>query len=264
MSLKVAINDKNYEAEKGEYILEVCRRNNVIVPTLCHHDGIPGIGACRLCVVEVDEGRGRQVVVSCVYPLNRDCGIFTESEKIREIRKTILSMLVTKAPEGDGLASLCQTYGVEDDSRFTHSKPEGKSPAEKRLSSSCVLCGLCAQACASIGSGAIASTGRGVGKKITTPYDEPSADCVGCASCALVCPTKAIEFSETETQRTIWGQKFNLIKCGVCGRPFATVQEYALALEKAEEDSLQVAKICEDCRKKKTADVFAAAFGERK
>ena len=280
--LKVKINGKAYEAEKGEFILEVCRRNRVLVPTLCHHEGIPGQGACRLCVVEVNEGKGNQVVVSCVYPLIRDCEVSTESEKIKSIRKTILSMLITRAPQGDRLASLCQIYGVTAgaaDKRFTAPKAAKgssgsriSSPAEKKLASSCVLCGLCGQACASLGTGAISTVGRGVGKEISTPYGEPSADCIGCGSCASVCPTKAIECAESKKERSIWGRKFKLLRCSSCGAAFATEEEYAWAQKKAVAGEAAEGKaaeagsgsvLCDVCRKKKSADVFAEAFGER-
>jgi len=264
MMLKVKINGKTYEAEKGEYILNVCRRNRILVPTLCHHDGISGMGACRLCVVEVNEGKGKVVVVSCVYPLSRDCEVFTESEKIKAIRRTILSMLKKKAPEGDRLASLCQIYEVGDDKRYTAPKA-GKGPEN-----ACVLCGLCAQACASLGTGAISAVERGVAKKVSTPYDEPSADCVGCGSCAAVCPTKAIECTESKGKRTIWGRKFKLLRCASCGTAFATEEEYALALKKAAPEKADAKNVeapgtilCDTCRRKKSADVFAAAFGAR-
>jgi len=211
-------------------------------------------------------------VASCVYPLSRDCEIFTESDKIKRIRKTILSMLKTRAPTGDRLASLCQVYGVGSiDGRFTPPKPKKSgSKAEAHLASSCILCGLCAQACASTGAGAISTVGRGVGKKVATPYDEPSADCIGCGSCATICPTKAIELSETKGQRFIWGKKFTLLRCALCDKAFATREEYMLAIKKSgvfpgEESSSLVSRnaICETCRKKKNADVFALAFGER-
>jgi NADH dehydrogenase/NADH:ubiquinone oxidoreductase subunit G len=263
--IKVNINGKIYEAEKGEYILEVCRRNHVLIPTLCHHDGIPGLGACRLCVVEVNEGKGNAVVVSCVYPLNRDCEVFTESEKIKNIRKTILSMLKTLAPEGDRLASLCQIYGVNDEARFTVRKRALRVPgAEKtRLASACVLCGLCARACADMGTGAISTVGRGVSKEISPPYGEPSSDCVGCGSCAAVCPTKAIECTESNGIRTIWGKEFKLLHCASCDKAFATEEEFAWAQKKLNATSEAATVLCEDCRRKKGADVFAAAFGER-
>jgi NADH dehydrogenase/NADH:ubiquinone oxidoreductase subunit G len=284
MMLKVKINDKSYEAEKGEFVLELCRRNSVIVPTYCHHDSLSGLGACRLCVVEVDEGSGKKVVVSCMYPLSRDCEVFTETEKINGIRKTILSMLRSRAPEAERLAFLCQKYGAGEEGRFTQAKSAKGGSAEKRLASACILCGLCAQACASLGTGAISTVGRGVSKKVSTPFDEPSADCVGCGSCAAVCPAKAIDCIEAKGTRSIWGRKFKLLSCDSCGKAFATEEEYALALNKAalqkaalprepalpkaavEKAALPTAPepaLCDACRRKKSAGVFAAAFGQR-
>ena len=302
--LKIKINGKTYEAEKGEYILELCRRNHILIPTLCHHDGIPGLGSCRLCVVEVNEGNGNKVVVSCVYPLSRDCQVFTESEKIKAIRRTILSMLISRAPEGDRLASLCQIYGADSagsaNERYKIPKAVKASSEEKRLASACILCGLCVQACASLGTGAISTIGRGVEKKVSTPYGEASADCIGCGSCAAVCPTKAIECTEIKGQRSIWGRKFPLLHCESCGKAFATKEEFQWALKKsgtfsaeAEPPALDAVcsvnnntnssatcgandsinsgavcgatcgAICAACRKKKSADVFATVFGER-
>jgi NADH dehydrogenase/NADH:ubiquinone oxidoreductase subunit G len=268
MMLKVKINGKNYEAEKDEYILDVCHRNRILVPTLCHHESLSGLGACRLCVVEVNEGSGNRVVVSCVYPLSRDCEVLTESDKIKNIRRTILSMLKTRAPAGDRLASLCQIYGVEENGRFAepNAGKEGariNNPAEKRLAAACVLCGLCAQACASLGTGAISTTGRGVGKKISTPYGEPSADCIGCGSCASVCPTKAIDCTGEKGHRSIWGRKFKLLRCAACKKEFATGEEYAFALNKAGSASESGAVLCDICRRKKSADVLATVYGVR-
>jgi NADH dehydrogenase/NADH:ubiquinone oxidoreductase subunit G len=268
MKLKVKINGKIYEAEKGEYILEVCRRNKVLVSTLCHHEGLSGLGSCRLCVVEVNEGSGNKIVVSCVYPLGRDCEVLTESEKIKAIRKTILSMLITKAPASDRLASLCQIYGVELPAKSAKISKAEKSKArvsgskKERLEEACILCGLCVQTCASLGSGAISTVGRGISKKVSTPYGEPSADCVGCGSCAAVCPTRAIECSEEIGSRLIWGKKFTLLRCASCGSAFATKEEYALAFERAGTTETETI-LCESCRKKKSADVFASAFGGR-
>jgi NADH dehydrogenase/NADH:ubiquinone oxidoreductase subunit G len=295
MSIQVTINGQIYPAEKGEYILEVARRNRIPIPSLCHLDALPGLGCCRLCVVEVNESTGGtqasgraegsapatgsapkasapKVVVSCVYPLSRNCEVFTESDKIKRIRRGILSMLRDRAPEGKRLASLCGLYQVPAETRYT--------PAQNEK---CVLCGLCTLACATLGAGAIATVSRGIGKKISSPYDEPSRDCIGCASCALVCPTGAIDCTETGGRRIIWNKSFELLRCENCGALFATREEWAYSRAVAADEPGQAAPagtlreaaaadqsspgeagiLCELCRRKKIAGVMAAAFGER-
>jgi len=254
--IKVQINGKSLEAEKGEYLLSLARRAGIIIPTFCHHDALSGLGSCRLCVVEVDEGSGRKVVVSCVYPLGRDCEIWTESDRIQRIRRMVLSMLRGRAPDSEIVASWCETYGVPPEDRYSPPSPGGRVQENGLAGGKCVLCGLCAEACATLGAGAISTLGRGVGKRVSTPYDEPSGDCIGCGSCAEVCPTGAIDCREEGGVRTIWGKRFELLRCAGCGRPFATKEEFARVNGAAADPPL-----CEACRKEQTAGVLAGAFG---
>jgi ferredoxin len=270
--VKVTINGKECTAQKGEYILEVARRNRILIPSFCHHEALPGLGCCRVCVVEVNEGGKPRVVVSCVYPVTKDCEVYTESDKIKGIRRTILSMLRGRAPEGKRIGPLCGMYGVPEENRYTAAG--SNTAAQDRMSAACILCGLCVEACSKLGTGAISAVGRGTGKKISTPYDEASADCIGCASCAEVCPTGAIECAEENGRRVIWGKSFDLVRCESCGRPFATKEEIAhsaahLAGEggiagNGADVSPENAALCETCRRKKSGDVLAAAFGIRR
>jgi predicted molibdopterin-dependent oxidoreductase YjgC len=278
--IKVKINGKECEAEKGEYILEVARRNKIFIPGFCHHKALSGLGCCRVCVVEVNEDGKSGVVVSCVYPLSKDCEVYTESGKISRVRRNILTLLRGRAPRDSLIETLCGMYGVPDDRRFS-SSPEAADDfaaagsgragaggpgaaagaAKNRTPDSCILCGLCAEACARLGAGAISSVGRGVNKKISTPYDEASPDCLGCGSCAAVCPTGAIECTEQDGMRSIWGRTFELVPCESCGTPFATKGEIARARAGAGQPGTE--SLCETCRRKKSSGVLAAVFGER-
>lgn len=246
--MNITINGKSCECEKGEYILQIARRNGIIIPTLCHHDGFPGQGACRLCIVEVNEGSGLKVVVSCVYPVTKECVVFTDSEKIRRQRGLILTLLQKRAPDSPEISAFCKMYGAPQMERFVKAD-HGK----------CILCGLCVKACTELSVGAISTVNRGITKEIATPYHEPSSVCVGCGSCAYVCPTSAIELEETEETRTIWGRTFQLTRCASCGKVIGTEEEIACAAKKAgsEPDSL-----CERCRKKEIAKAFRHAYGE--
>jgi heterodisulfide reductase subunit A len=65
------LNGKQVQAEAGQTILQVARQYNVHIPTLCYHRALTPAGACRLCTVEVFDGRRRRLVTSCNYPDDR-------------------------------------------------------------------------------------------------------------------------------------------------------------------------------------------------
>jgi NADH dehydrogenase/NADH:ubiquinone oxidoreductase subunit G len=241
--MEIIINGKTCVCEKGEFLWKVARRNGIDIPTLCHHEGLPEQGCCRVCIVEVVEKGRSKVVVSCVYPVERPCEVYTDNELIREERAVILMLLRKRAPESAEIQALCEKYGAVETDRF---KP---LDGEK-----CILCGLCVRACASLGTGAISTVNRGITKMISTPYEEPNLDCLGCASCAFVCPTGAIAFTDEDGVRSIWGRDFPLVRCQSCHAPIGTEQELAYAARRlgAPKEAL-----CVSCRKKKISDVLA-------
>jgi len=145
--------------------------------------------------------------------------------RIKSIRRAVLSMLKGRAPEDKRIAVLCGAYSVLEEKRYSSLRPGQAIP--NRMQTACILCSLCAEACARLGAGAISSVNRGILKKISTPYDEPSAGCIGCASCAAVCPTGAIECAEGKGIRAIWGKTFELAQCEKCVKSFATKEELA-------------------------------------
>lgn len=247
--MKVTIDGILCEAEQGEYILAVAKRNGIEIPTLCNSEALPEMGTCRLCVVELFERNRSKVVVSCIYPLTREVEIRTNTFKIQGIRKTILKLLLSRAPENEQLKKLAEKYSLLPDTL-----PE---PQEK--TEDCILCGLCAKACEELGSNAIATVGRGTGKKVSTPYNEPSSVCIGCGSCAEVCPTGAISLEEQQGIRRIWGKEFELLSCDRCGKPYAP-KEYVEFVEKKSGEKLE-GHYCNNCRKSITGERFRDIFG---
>lgn len=245
--MEIRINGKVCACEKGEFLLDVARRNGFYIPTLCHHPGVAEQGCCRLCLVEVIENGKSKIVVSCVYPVERECEVLTDSPRVKEDRAVVLMLLKARAPESPEIAALCKAYGALDGSRFTPIDGE-----------KCIMCGLCARACASLGAGAISTVMRGTSKKISTPYDEPSAACVGCLSCTMVCPTQAIPFTDDGNTRRIWGKEFAVVHCKECGAAVGTREEIELAARRSGEEPKE---LCPACRKQKMADVMAHTYG---
>ncbi|TYP47444.1 2Fe-2S iron-sulfur cluster-binding protein [Thermosediminibacter litoriperuensis] len=239
--MRVIIDGKECEAGYGEYILDVARRNGIHIPTLCHSGALPGQGSCRLCIVEVAEAGKKKVVVSCLYPITGEIEVTTNSERIYRMRRNIVRLLAARAPSGEFIKKLREEYGIPEETRFKVDEKE-----------KCILCGLCVRACEEIGLSAISTVNRGTTKKVAPPFEEPPEDCIGCASCAYVCPTGAIEVQEFEGKRVIWNRAFELLKCAGCGRYFITRQQYEYIKNKHGIDMKE--PLCDRCRQKSTAE----------
>ncbi len=180
--LNLTINGKKVEAEPGWTLLDTARQNGIDIPTLCYHEAVEPFGACRLCVVEVKIGAGSRLMASCMYPAEEGLEVRTDSERVLNVRRWILEMLLSECPASAEVREMAAEHGV------TSTRFEVKNPEQE-----CILCGLCVRACAQVvGANAISTVGRGASKQVGAPYLVPGQDCVACGSCVTVCPTGAM------------------------------------------------------------------------
>ena len=169
------------QAEEGTTLLEVAKFYGIDIPTLCHNDELTPYGACRLCTVEVDDGRRTRLVASCLYPVKNGIKVKTHSERVIKGRKMILELLIAKCPNSKTLQDLASQMGLEK-IRF---KMENKD---------CILCGLCVRMCAEqMGSGAIGFVGRGQKREVATPFHMVSEICRNCGACMYICPAVGVQ-----------------------------------------------------------------------
>jgi NADH dehydrogenase/NADH:ubiquinone oxidoreductase subunit G len=182
------IDGREVQAKQGMTILEAARDAGISIPTLCYHEKLEPYGACRLCVVEV-ENRGRtRIVVSCVYPVESNIVVRTRSEKIDRIRKMILELQLAHAPDSFVLQELAEEYGA-DKNRFE------KEP------SFCIHCGLCVRYCAEVkGAHAVGFVDRGIRKEIGFIPEIASQVCWNCKECFPLCPTEALQAAYVLTE----------------------------------------------------------------
>jgi formate hydrogenlyase subunit 6/NADH:ubiquinone oxidoreductase subunit I len=241
-TIAITVDGKSCEARKGEALLEVCKRNGVFIPTLCFHEGLGGLGACRLCIVEVTERGRSRIVVSCVYPVEREIEVKTQSAAVKEQRGVILTLLHHLAPNAETITQMAKFMGVGLP-RLT----------DKADGDRCVLCGRCTTACELLGTGAIAKVNRGTSKEIATPYHEQTPECIGCGSCVHVCPTDAIAFQITEDSFSIWGKTFDLLRCDRCGKPYTTREQFEYLRNRRHGPDQP---LCDECEKKVTAQLL--------
>jgi heterodisulfide reductase subunit A len=177
------LNGQTVQGEKGQYILQVADKMGVDIPTLCHHKALDPAGMCRLCTVEVFDGRRTRYVTACNYPIWEGMEVKTDTEIVREGRKLIVEMLLARCPESKAVQDLARRFGVE--------KPRFVSGDD-----TCILCGLCTRMCERIGANAITLTQRGLDMKVDTPFSINTEACIACGACAFVCPTGHITYDK--------------------------------------------------------------------
>lgn len=237
--VKLTIDGREVRAEEGAMILEVARENNIYIPALCSHEGVTPYGACRLCLVEaVTDGRER-LVASCLYPVKEGLVVKTSSERIMANRRVIMELLLARCPQSTAIQDLARQLGVN------------KTPF-KLEDNKCILCALCVRACSEVvGVSAISLVNRGVNREMATPFYEPSDVCIGCGSCAYICPTDAIRVEDVGDTRIIdmpsGKTEFKLRKCKTCGNYWAPEKQLDY-IAKQSNQSPEVFDACPNCR----------------
>jgi heterodisulfide reductase subunit A2 len=177
------LNGVEVEGEEGQYILQVAQKYGVEIPTLCYHKALDPAGMCRLCTVELFDGRRSRFVTSCNYPIWKGMEVFTDTEAVRSGRRLIIEMLLARCPDVPVIKQLASAYGVQE-------------PRFKKENDDCILCGLCVRMCEKMGRSAISLTGRGVDMVVDTPFHLQTDVCMACGACASVCPTGHIKLED--------------------------------------------------------------------
>jgi bidirectional [NiFe] hydrogenase diaphorase subunit len=202
----LTINGQLVTARDGETLLTACRAAGVEIPTLCHFDGLSDVGACRMCLVEVEGST--KLAAACVTPVGEGMVIRTHTEKLREYRRMILELLfaernhvcsVCVANRRCELQDLAVAHGM-DHVRFEYQFPRlgvDLSHADYGLDHNrCIVCTRCVRVCDEVeGAHTWDVAGRGAGSRVITDMNQPwgEADtCTSCGKCVQVCPTGAL------------------------------------------------------------------------
>lgn len=185
--------------EPGETILDLCRREGLEVPTLCHDDRLEPYGGCRTCLVDL-EGAPRPVP-ACKTKAAAGMKLEASSKGIEAIRATMMDMF---AADKKKLIAAGHTH-FEDRNRFIGFNP-----------SDCILCDRCVRYCDEVMQcNALEHVGQGDWGFIQ-PTDGKSfldTDCELCGGCVSTCPTGALY----DKQTTHEPDKSTRTVCTYCG-----------------------------------------------
>ena len=184
-TVKLTIDGRDLEVDKGSMLLEACRKLDINIPTMCHHKALTAYGACRLCLVEVDQNGRQSIEASCTFPAQDGISVRTDTERVMKTRKMMAELLLARCPESEKVRKVASDLGV------TETRIEAEHD-------DCILCGLCVRICSEkMGRGVLGFSNRGSKRMVSPAFDSQSEECQTCGACYEVCPTdRGIKLAE--------------------------------------------------------------------
>jgi len=226
--VNLTIDDKQVTVPRDATIFDAAKAAGIRIPILCHDKKLHPFGGCRMCLVEVEQMKGRQIP-ACTTPVTEGMIVRTMTDEIIKARKMVLELLLLKHPidcpvcdaAGDcDLQNLTYEYQVNvnrfQDEKFNH-KIDYENPLIERDMNRCIHCGKCARICDEIVSfGAYTFISRGIEAKMGTEFDGP-LNCEFCGSCVSVCPVGALLSRPFKFKARWWALDKVKTVCSYCG-----------------------------------------------
>ena len=226
-TVEIEVDGTSVAAEPGEMLIAACERNGTYIPRFCYHPRMSPVGMCRMCLVEVDTGRGFALQPSCMVPVSEGMKVSTESEVTKKAQDGVLEFLLINHPldcpvcdKGGECPLQDQTmaYGpgetrfVEEKRHFA--KPIAISETVFLDRERCILCDRCTRFADEVaGDALIHFMGRGNHTEVNTFTEEPFASYFS-GNTVQICPVgaltaapyrfKARPWDLTETLSTAW------------------------------------------------------------
>ena len=223
----LTVDGKKLTVPAGTLLIEACKIRGIEVPSFCYYPNLSLQGACRMCLVEIEKMPKLQT--ACTTPVAEGMVVTTESDKIKQARKSMIELLLANHPldcpvcDAGGeceLQDMTFKYGAAE-SKFmdlkNHRDEQQWSPVVYFDRPRCILCYRCVRAC---GEGmdvwALGVQNRGSGS-IIAPNKEDHLECEECGMCIDICPVGALTSGAYRYKTRPWEMKHVGTVCTHCG-----------------------------------------------
>jgi NADH-quinone oxidoreductase chain G len=223
----LTVDGKKLTVPAGTLLIEACKSTGIEVPSFCYYPNLSLQGACRMCLVEIEKMPKLQT--ACTTPVAEGMVVTTESDKIKQARKSMIELLLANHPldcpvcDAGGeceLQDMTFKYGAAE-SKFmdmkNHRDEQQWSPVVYFDRPRCILCYRCIRAC---GEGmdvwALGIQNRGAGS-IIAPNKEDHLECEECGMCIDICPVGALTSGAYRYKTRPWEMKHTGTVCTHCG-----------------------------------------------
>ena len=233
---------------EGTSIMRAASEIGIDIPKLCATDSVEAFGSCRLCVVEVEGGKGTPS--SCTTPVRDGMAVKTQTERVQRIRRGVMELYISdhpldcltcaangdcelqdmagavglrdvryKAPQADDLANHFTARDNSGEANFLWQEKDETNPYFTYDPSKCIVCSRCVRACEEVqGTFALTIEGRGFDSRVSPGNgldDFLSSDCVSCGACVQACPTATLQEKSVIELGT--PQRSVVTTCAYCG-----------------------------------------------
>ncbi|HMU81279.1 MAG TPA: 2Fe-2S iron-sulfur cluster-binding protein, partial [Microthrixaceae bacterium] len=225
----ITVNGREVTAQKGELVIDACERNDAYIPRFCYHPRMEPVGMCRMCLVEIDTGRGPALQPSCMIPVGADMTVTTDSPAVAKVQDGIIEYLLINHPldcpvcDKGGecpLQDQSMAYGPGE-SRWVEEKRHYEKPIELSATvlmdrERCILCDRCTRFASEVTDDPLIHfIDRGANTQVNTFPGEPFNSYFS-GNTVQICPVGALTARPYRFKARPWDLETTESTCTAC------------------------------------------------